>query len=87
MTKESERILTLELNLKNFMERVEEKFDAIINKLDEMPNIYATKEELKLVKKELCWDKKTKTVRIQTRWAIIVAVVSTLWYILSSIIK
>lgn len=37
MTKESERILSLELNFKNFMNNVEEKFDAIIKKLDTIP--------------------------------------------------
>lgn len=84
---EKERILTLELNLKNFMERVEEKFDTIIEKLNEMPKIYATKTELQWVKEELAMGNARKVARIQQYGWIVWSLVWLLGVILALIIK
>lgn len=80
----AERILTLELNVKNFMERVEEKFDTIITKLDDMPNVYATKSELSVIKEEIKTQRWDKRQWVQTRWAIIVAIISWIAFVISS---
>ena len=80
----SERILTLELNMKNFMQRVEEKFDTIISKLDDMPNVYATKSELSVIQEEIKTQRWDKRQWVQTRWAIIVAIISWVAYMFSA---
>ena len=51
--KESDRILSLEINFENFMKNVEDKFCTILKKLDEFPNIYATKNEVSNLKDDI----------------------------------
>lgn len=85
MTKDSDRILCLEINFQNFMENVNEKFDAIMSKLNEMPKTYATKSELESVKQQIIVKWNTKVVWIQTRWALLVAIVSAVWLLLSKL--
>ena len=87
MTKESDRILSLELNFKNFMNNVEEKFDAIMEKLDTIPWTYATKQELNAVKDEICNNRTTKNIFIQTRWSLIVAIISAGAFIITALLN
>jgi len=87
MTKESDRILALELNFKNFMQNVDEKFTTIIKKLEDLPNTYATKEELNLVKEEICSNTTTKNIWIQTRGSLLVAIISAAAFIITSLVK
>lgn len=87
MTKESDRILSLEINFKNFMKNVEDKFDAIMEKLDTIPWTYATKQELNAVKDEICNNTSTKNVFIQTRWSLIVAIISAWAFIITALLN
>ena len=87
MTKETDRILALELNFKNFMQNVDEKFTTIIKKLDDLPQTYATKDELNAVKDEICNNNNTKNIFIQTRWSLIVAIISAGAFIVTALLN
>jgi len=89
MTKDSDRLLSLELNFKNFMGRVEEKFNVIIKKLEDHSELFATKKELEEVKSSIGYDKDSKNKKalqwIQTRWAIIIAIIGVVGMVLNNL--
>lgn len=75
-----DRVLILELNFKNFMDRFDEKIDAILEKVNEVPKTYARKEELSSLcsRLEIIEEDKinTKQAWAKNRWAISVALIS-----------
>lgn len=87
----SERVLTLEINFKNFMEQVLEKLDYITEKVEDMPRVYATKDEVAAVNNKLNmidWGKvATKTEWIKTWWVILVATISFVGNLVLALLK
>ena len=77
---QGERFLTLELNFKNFMDRIEEKVDTILDIVQDIPNVYAKKEEVNALNKKIekieLHDAGIKLARAKNRWPIIVSLVS-----------
>ena len=93
-----DRILTLEINFKNFMEQVTEKLDTILEnqtnmeiKIDAIPLTYATKLEVEDVRQQVkdirCEDNETARIWIQRNWATIIALITAAWAILSNLLK
>lgn len=76
---QTERILTLELNFKNYMDRMEEKLDTILEIVKDMPNVYAKKEEVIDLKNKFklfeSWETSVKIAMIKTRWPIISTII------------
>lgn len=77
MPNENDRILTLELNFKNFMENVEAKFNTILKKLDEMPTTYTNKVEFWVLCEKVKNIEKQKIARVKNWGMIIVALISS----------
>lgn len=95
---ERDRILTLEINFKNFMDQVTEKLDTILEnqenmeiKIDAIPLTYATKLEVDDVRQQIkgikTEDNETSRLWIQRNWATIIALITAAWAILSNIFK
>lgn len=77
--KQWDRILTLEINFKNFMDRIEEKVDAILEIVQDIPNVYAKKEEVNELKNKFklfeSWETSIKVAKIKTWWPIVTTII------------
>jgi len=70
---------------KTFKEEIWEIKTTVRDFIDWADNKYATKEELKTIRQSVGWTNQTKTERVKSWWAIIVALISSLWFIAQSI--
>jgi len=70
---------------KTFKEEIWEIKTTVRDFIDWADNKYATKEELKTIRQSVDWTNQTKTERVKSWWAIIVALISSLWFIAQSI--
>lgn len=83
---ENDRILTLELNFANFMKNVTDKFDAIMCKLDRLPETYATKEELRALWNKIKSDSSNKLWSKKINYNLIGTIVAAIAWIIWPIV-
>ena len=69
------------------MRTINEKLDNLLVVLNKIPDTYATKAELNMVVSELNNQTTIKWERIKWRWALVVAIVSAIWVVVSTIIR